>query len=187
MYKKKFVVLFIGMMLILGLTLPACTCGEAAPPAEETAPGELSFTATEYTNAEYGFSIKYPDDWGESTALSSPTLVFCAAASAQVPLVLVDVAEGATFVEALTAALEGGGSSDVSIKSKSETTLTDGTPASQAVIKFKNPLAPMAIDAFSLGVLKDGKWVAVTVATVGLLAPFDEALFSEIARTLQFE
>ena len=155
----------------------------SAAAAEETAAEETAL----YENADYGFSVKYPADWAETTALSSPTLVFAAAASAKVPLVLVDVAEGATFIEALTAALEGGGSSDVKIKSESETTLADDTPASQAVIKFKNPIAPMAIDAFSLGVLKDGKWVVVTVATVGLLAKFDEAKFSEIAHTLQFE
>jgi len=157
---------------------------EAAPPV---AAGEVSFEAATYTNADYGFSVKYPAEWAESTALSSPTLVFCAQASAQVPLLLVDVVEGATFVEALTAALEGGGSSDVEIKSESETTLADGTAASQAVIKFKNPIAPMAIDAFSLGVLKDGKWVAATVATVGLLAKYDEPLFSEVVHTLQFD
>jgi len=170
--------------------IPPEAAEEAAPPEEEAAPpaeGEVSFEAAEYTNADYGFSVRYPADWAESTALSSPTLVFVAAASAQVPLVLVDVAEGATFAEALTAALEGGGSSDIEIDSESETTLADGTPASQAVIKFKNPVAPMAIDAFSLGAMKDGKWVIVTVATVGLLAKYDDALFSEIAHTLQFE
>ena len=150
------------------------------PPPSPPTPGV-------YTNEQYGFSVEYPVEWAETDALSSATLVFAAAASAQVPLLLVDVVEGATFVEALTAALEGGGSSDVEIKSESETTLADGTPASQAVIKFKNPIAPMAIDAFSLGVLKDGKWVMVTVATVGLLAKFDEAKFSEIAHSLQFE
>lgn len=104
--------------------------------------------------------------------------MFCAQAPAQVPMLLVDVAEGASFGEALTAALEGAGSSDIKTKSESETTLADGTPASQSVFKFKNPVAPMAVDAFSLGVMKDDKWVIVTVATVGLLAKFDEALFS---------
>jgi len=180
-HKNKFAVLLIAMLVILGLALPACTCGEVAPP-EEPAAEESAV----YENADYGFSVKYPADWAEQEA-TGETTVFCAAAPKQVPLLLVDVVEAATFVEALTAALEGGGSSDIEIDSESETTLADGTPASQAVIKFKNPVAPMAIDAFSLGAMKDGKWVIVTVATVGLLAPFDEALFSEVVHTLQFD
>lgn len=190
-YENKFAVLLIAMLVILGLALPACTCGEVAPPEEPAAeepaaPSEVSFEAAEYKNVDYGFSVKYPADWAEQEA-TGETTVFCAAAPKQVPLLLVDVVEAATFVEALTAALEGGGSSDIEIDSESETTLADGTPASQAVIKFKNPVAPMAIDAFSLGAMKDGTWVIVTVATVGLLAKYDEALFSEIVHTLQFE
>jgi hypothetical protein len=34
---------------------------------------------------------------------------------------------------------------------------------------------------------KDGKWIVVAVTTVSLLAKYDEALFSEIAHTLQFK
>ena len=42
-------------------------------------------------------------------------------------------------------------------------------------------------DTFVLGVHKDGKWVLVAVTTVSMLVPYDEAQFSEIAHTLQFE
>lgn len=42
-------------------------------------------------------------------------------------------------------------------------------------------------DTFVLGVQKDGKWVLVAVTTVSMLVPYDEAQFSEIAHTLQFE
>lgn len=190
-YKNKFGVLLIAMMLILGLTLSACTCGEVAPPEEPVAeePVAEEPAAEEwavYENADYGFSVKYPTKWVEQEA-TGETTVFYAVAPAQVPLLLVDVAEGATFVEALTAALEGGGSSDVSIKSESETTLADGTPASQAILEFKNPVAPVAIDAFSLGAMKNGKWVIVTVATVWLVEKMDETEFSAIAHTLQFK
>jgi roadblock/LC7 domain-containing protein len=45
----------------------------------------------------------------------------------------------------------------------------------------------MALDVFCLGVMKDNKWIIVTVATVGLLAKYDEAKFSEIAHTLEFK
>ena len=159
----------------------------APPPAAPPAAGKLSFEAAEYANADLGFSVKYPKDWKQSTALKSPTIVFVAQAAAQVPLLEVDVVAGATFAEALNTALKGGGGSDIKIKSEKETALADGTKAFQAVHSFINPIAPMAVDAFSLGVQKGDKWVIVTVATVALLAPFDEAKFSEIAHTLQFK
>jgi len=184
MYKKKFVVLFIGMMLILGLTLPACTCGEAAPPTEETAPGELSFTPTEYTNAEYGFSIKYPDDWGE-VETEEGFLFHADAGGLGVPLVIIAAADSATFEAALNAVW---GDSDIEIISQSETTLADGTPAIEAVVTVT--LEGYGGDAFILGAQKDGTWIIVTVATVtlgALGAPYDEALFPEIAHTLQFK
>jgi hypothetical protein len=36
-------------------------------------------------------------------------------------------------------------------------------------------------------VQKDGKWIIVAITTASLLAKYDEALFSEIAHTLQFK
>jgi branched-chain amino acid transport system substrate-binding protein len=158
--------------------------GEApAAPPEAPPAGGLSFEAAEYTNAEYGFSIKYPKDW---TQQPSETSLFYAAAPAKVPILLVNVAEGATLVDAVTAVLTEIGGSNITIKSQSETTLADGTKATQGTGKFKHPAAPVAMDAFCLGVMKDNKWIIVTVATVGLMAKFDEAKFSEIAHTLQF-
>jgi len=208
--KYKFAVLLIAVLLVLGLTLPACTCqkptetekppatpGQQAetekPPAtpgqqaETEKPPALSFEAAEYVNTDYGFSVKYPKDWKETTAISGPGVLFVAQAPAQVPVLIVNVAEGATLTDAVTAAVEGAGGSDVTIKSQSETTLADGTKATQGTGKYKHPMAPMAIDAFVLGVKKDNKWIIVTVATVGLLAKFDEAKFSEIAHTLEFK
>jgi hypothetical protein len=207
--KYKFAVLLIAVLLVLGLTLPACTCqkpteteGPSAPPEQQTetekpsAPPEqqaeaekpptLSFEAAEYSNSELGFSVKYPKDWEETTAISGPGVLFVAQAPAQVPILIVNVAEGATLTDAVAAAVEGAGGSDVKIKSQNETTLADGTEATQGRGTFKHPMAPMAIDAFVLGVKKDNKWIIVTVATVGLLAKFDEAKFSEIAHTLEF-
>ena len=187
LYKNKSAVLPIAAALILGLALPACTCGEPATTEEPLTPGELSFEAAEYANPDYGFSIKYPNDWGEST-LCGPTAVFCRAAGT-VPLLAVnvpDVAEGTSFVDALTAALEGGGASEIEIVSQRETSLADGTPASEAVVKLK--AQAFGADAFALGAMKDNNWVIVTVVTVGLLGgKYDEPLFSEIAHTLQFE
>ena len=215
--KYRFAVLFIVMLLVLGLTLPACTCqqstetempqaqpeqqdeaegevaaveehdeseGESAPPEQRVV---LSFPAAEYTHAELGFSVKYPEDWEEMSDLSGAGVLFVAQAPAQLPLLIVSVAEGDTLDDVVAAAAEAAGGSDVTTKSHSETTLADGTEAIKGTGKFKHPMAPMALDAFSLGAMKDGKWIIVTVATIGLMAKFDKAKFSEIAHTLEFK
>ena len=158
---------------------------EEAPPEEEAPPaeGEPSFKAAEYANAEYGFSIKYPANWAEQ---ESETATYVAASPAQVPVVIVQIVDGATFADALNAGYSASGFSEIEVTSESETTLADGTPATEAVTTYMIPQGFPA-DAFSLGVQADGKWVVVTVMTVSVLAPYDEALFSEIAHTLTFE
>jgi hypothetical protein len=168
---------FIMAMLILGLTLPACTATETPP-----AGGALSFEAAEYTNTEYGFSVKYPKDWQEIADAGSTT-VFAAAASKRVPTISISILDSATFDEALAALTTAG--SDVKIETKRSTTLADGTPASEAVLKWK--VQNLSAQTFALGVQKDSKWIVVGVTTVPLLAKYDEALFSEIAHTLQFK
>ena len=160
-----------------------------APPEEEAAPaeGEFSFEAAEYKNADYGFSVKYPKSWAEQPVSGETSTVFYAAAVAKVPAITVAVEDSATFADALTAALEAGGGSGINIDSETETTLADGTPATEAVLKYTPEGSPIPADCFSLGVQKDDKWVIVTVITVSLLYSYDEALFSEIAHTLEFE
>ncbi len=154
---------------------------EAAQPRAE---GELSFEAAEYANAEYGFTVKYPAAWAEKEVTGSQ--VFAAAAAAKVPVITVSVGEGAAYVDALTAGLKESGNSDIEIGSESETALADGTSATQVKATFA-VAAGYPADAFSLGVQKDGKWISVTVTTVSMLVPYDEAQFSEMAHTLQFE
>ena len=158
---------------------------EAAPPEEE-APAEegaLSFEATEYANADYGFSVQYPSAW--ATQAAEEPMVLYAAAAAQVPAIVVNVVEGADFVAAATAALEGSGS-NIEIASPSEVTLADGTAATEAKATLDlNQGFPG--DCYVLGAQKGDKWVVVSVTTVDMLVPYDEALFSEIVHTLQFE
>jgi hypothetical protein len=193
---KIYLFLLFSCLLFVALALPACapkapppatTPPATTPPSAPSPSAELSFQAETYTNSELGFSVKYPMDWKQSTAVKSPTLVFLAQASSQVPILSVDIAEGTTFADATTTALQEAGSTDINFKSQNETTLADGTKAFECVVQYKNPMAPMAIDAFYLGAQKDNKWVIVSVATVGLIAKFDQAKFSEIAHTLQFK
>ena len=204
--KYRFVVLFIAMLLVLGLTLPACTCqkptetekppatpgqpaeteGPSAPPgqqAETEKPPACSFEAAEYVNADYGFSVKYPKEWLQQPN-EEPTTVFYAASAKRVPALSIYVLDGATFKEALTAALSSSGS-DIRIVTERATTLADGTPASEGVVKWK--VEGFGANTFALGVQKGDKWIIVAITTVSLLAKYDEAKFSEIAHTLEFK
>jgi len=183
--KFRFVVPFILVLMVLGLTLPACqkpaTETPPAPPEQGTA-GALTFEAAEYVNAEYGFSVKYPKDWVQQQ--NTPGIVFLASAAKRVPVFSVAIQDGATFTDALAANLAMQGS-DINIATPSSTTLADGTPAFETETKWK--AQGLGANTFSLGVQKDSKWIIVSVTTVSLLAKYDKAQFSEIVHTLTFK
>jgi hypothetical protein len=162
--------------------LPPAEKPAEKPPAEKPSEGKLSFEAAEYTNAELGFSVKYPKDWKQD---KSETLLFYAASPSMVPVIFVDAEEAATFAEALKKSLEGAGGSGFKVVSEKETTLADGTKATAAAIEVT--LRGFGAKGFALGAKKDAKWILVTVGTVEMLAKYDEAKFSEIAHTLQFK
>ena len=211
--KCRFAVLFIVMLLVLGLTLPACMgqksteteAPQAQPEQEDEAEGEvaaveqqdetegtsappeqrvvLSFEAAEYVNTDVGFAVKYPEEWLPQP-IEDQTTVFYVAAAKRVPALSIYVLDGATFEEAVTAALSSSGS-NIRIVTERATTLVDGTPALEAVIKWKTE--GFGVDTFALGVKKGEKWVIVAITTMFLQAKFDEAKFSEIAHTLEFK
>ena len=159
-------------------TPPAPTTPPSAPPAPPA--GGLSFEAAEYTNADLGFSVKYPKDWKQTP---TDKVLFIAQAGT-VPALFVDAKEGATFADALKASLEAAGGTGFKIVSEGEATLADGTKAPKAVIKIK--LKGFSGDGYAVGVKKGDKWVMATIGTVSMLVPYDEAKFSEIVHTLHF-
>jgi hypothetical protein len=185
----KFAVVSIVMLLVLCLTLPACTCQqpteteEPPTPSEQQEEGALSFEAAEYVNTEYGFSVQYPKEWLQEES-EEPTTVFYAASEKRVPALSISVLDGATFAEALTATLSLAGS-DIKIVTERSSTLADGTPASEAVVKWK--VQNFGADTFAIGVQKGDKWIIVAITTVSLLSKYNEDLFSEVAHTLQFK
>ncbi len=151
--------------------------------AKPLAPGAISFEAAEYINDEHGFSVKYPAAWVKGQP--SGAQVFIAAATARVPVLTVSVREAANFTAALKAGLEESGGLDIRIGTEKKTKLADGTEASVAKVDWTVRGYPG--ETFALGVLKDNKWIVVTVTTVALLVPYDEAKFSEIAHSLKFK
>jgi branched-chain amino acid transport system substrate-binding protein len=152
----------------------------APPPAAAPPAGP---TTSEYVNAEYGFSIKYPNDWKPVKDVEAPTVF--QAAPAQVPVLTVSVQEAATFADALTAGLTASGASDIKIGPEKEATIADGTKA--AVTKVNSKIKGYGAETLAYGVKKDDKWITATITTVALLVPYDEAKFSEILNTWTFK
>ena len=187
------------MSLLLVLTLAGCAAEtpavepeapavETETPEAEMGPVELSFEATEYVNDEYGFSVQYPAGWVENETSEGSTIIYYVVSEDKVPLMFINIGEGATFEEALEAAIDAAEGSKVKIGSTQDVKLTGGVDATRAIFKFNHPAVPLvALDAMAVGAEKDGKWVTVTVATLGAIFNFDEAFFTEILSTLSFD
>ncbi|MBL7208900.1 MAG: hypothetical protein ISS52_02255 [Dehalococcoidia bacterium] len=63
-----------------------------------------------YTSADYGFFVIYPAEWAET---ESETILFVAQAATTVPVLFVDIAEGATFPDALSPSMQEAGGSNL--------------------------------------------------------------------------
>lgn len=204
--KKTRLTLYILILLSLLMLVSLAGCAADTPavqpetPAEEPeAPEEgaedaepepvvLSFEAKEYVNSDYGFSVQYPADWVENEISEGSSIVYYVVSEDRVPLMFINVGEGATFEEALEAAIDAAEGSKVKIDSKQNVRLAGGVDATRAIFKFNHPAVPLvALDAMAVGAEKDGKWVTVSVATLGAIFKFDEAFFTEIVSTLSFE
>lgn len=149
-----------------------------------SAPFSATVEMTEYTNQDYGFSIKYPKEWKENPV--SGKQVFAAAAAAKIPVIIISVRDEASFADAVHGALTDTGNTEISMGPEKEVKLSDGTPARQAALQFKLKTGYKA-DALAQGVQKDGKWILGTITTVSLVAPYDEAQYSAILQSLQFK
>jgi len=163
---------------------------EAAP--EEAAPeeGALSFKATEYTNDEYGFSIQYPADWGKRPELVTGSAVAAFGVLAFIPGVVVSIYDTDEPLSAdwyVAELNEAGNKKGKALSDLTETTLADGTPATELKMGFVSGATGSDIVAHVLFTDKDDKRFCISVFTVEMYVPYDEALFSEIAHTLTFE
>ena len=160
---------------------------EAEKPKEEkpAAPG-LSFTPAEYKNDQWGFSIKYPNDWARDPASETGKIVLYAKPGI-VPILSVSAGwEGASLAEVEKQALEGAGGSNIKVGTPTEITLADGTKAQTAKVNWVAATGA-DVETFCLGVQKDGKWILVNITTAPAFVPYDEKLYKEIATTLTFK
>jgi hypothetical protein len=162
---------------------PAAAPPAAAPPAAAPpAAGALPFTAAEYSNADYGFSVKYPKDW--QVAPPSKTLI-AAQKGGLVPAMFVGAVDGADFAEAVKNTLLLADGSDIKVGAVSEVTLADGSKGSKAGIEAT--LKGFPAKGLAVGAKPGAKWIVCAVVTVEMLAPYDEALFTAIGTSIQFK
>jgi hypothetical protein len=154
-----------------------------------TAPTSTSFKANTYTNNTYGFSIKYPSDWVESSDLLSRDAVASFRVPSFVPFVILYVIDANSPVTAdwLVQSYTGQGYQNPKVlSSPTQTTLADGSQATQAEMSYISQTG-YEVHAFDIEVDKGGKRFRIMVGTIDAFSPYDEVLFSEIANTLQFK
>jgi hypothetical protein len=197
------------MLLVLGLALVACkapaeTVTPPAPPAQEVEqpsappaqeveqpsapPAQAhtpSYKAKTYTNSQYGFSIQYVADWEARPEIAVGTIVAAFGVSAFVPGVSLSVrdADAPLTADWIVAANTAEGNTKVKVTSDlKETTLFDGTPAIEYTCKYD--YQGYEITSFNISTDKNGKRIRPCVWTIDAFSPYDEALFSEVARSL---
>ena len=152
---------------------------------------EFSFTPVTYTNADYGFSLQYPDFWEEKTNDPAEGVVwrFGDPATYNMPSVRVivrDEADGATLEEVFTLVLESDGKAITSFEA-SDVTIND-TDFTQGVVVYPHSTYG-DYDSLIIGLITDGKWVIIEaygLAGLGAVWP-DEAMQAEIIGTVTFE
>lgn len=149
-------------------------------PADGLSEG-LSFIAKEFRNEQYGFSLKHPLDWTDTTR----TGLYEAMAPSQVTGLFVsawDASWGASLTEVLAVTLT---EAPVEIIASDDIVLADGTAAE--VAEYKATIAGWPMHCYSIGVISDNKWIAVNIWNIDRFTGFDGDLFKEIAQTLRFK
>ena len=157
---------------------------------EEEAVTGLSFTPATYTNADYGFSLQYPDTWTEKTDDAAEGVIwrFGDPATYSVPTVKVivrDEADGATLQEVYAKVLESDGKA-ITTFTASDVTIND-TDFSKGEVVCSSAYGDY--DSIVIGLVKDGKWVIIEVYEMpGLGAVWpNETMKAEIIGTVTFE
>ena len=150
--------------------------GEVLPAFTHT--GELSFTATEYTHHEPGFSLQHPASWTDSTK----TELYEAISPSRTTGLFVSswTSRASSLVGAVIATLREG---PVRIIASGETTLADGAPAE--IVEYTAILGGTEVHCYSIGLLTGSRWLTVNLWNIDQYSRFDRRLLEEIAHTLR--
>ena len=200
MIKSKSIFVVIMMVLVLALILPACapakpvtppaTTPPAAPPATPPPAAPPAVADQTYTNAEYGFTIKYPGTWKEGKPSVATTIFF-----AQGPgggfddFFQVNIRPADNFKDAVLAwVTEQVASKKIDAKpvivSEKAIKLSDGRDGYEVIGEVDAIIMKLGSDYH--GFMKDGKAVMINVG--GILKPNVDkyAQWEKILNTLTF-
>ena len=154
-----------------------------------TSPPEISFAAKTYTNDKYDASFQYPEDWVEMPEyLNNPVRVAAFGVLDFVPVVLFEVLDNPEpeTADGIQAWLKARGNTNPKVLSAiNHEILADGTPAYTYKVGYVS-VTGYDVISYVLDADKGNKRYRIAVCTVDDFVPYDEALFSEIAHTLQF-
>ena len=155
------------------------------PPMEELTgrePVEVpSFEATEITNEEYGFTLKHPADWTDTTG----TQLYEAMAPSQTSGLYVSAwpfGWEERFYVVLSLMLQEG---PVELLALGDTVLAGDTAAS--IAEYYATIAGWQMHCYSIGVRRGEQWITVHLWNIDDYGPFQSELFEEIAHTLRFD
>ncbi len=151
-------------------------------------PPTFSFDAATYTNSVYGFYFLYPKDWVERPDMvSNPERVAAFSVQDFVPGIVFEVSDkpGPETANGILAWLNARGYSDSKLLTKiNPDALASGTPAYTYKVSFTSATG-YAMVAYVLDTYRENTRFRMMVYTVDEFSPYDDALFSEIAHTLQ--
>lgn len=151
-------------------------------------PTSTSFANKTYTNNQYGFSVRYPTDWVERPELVSVDAVAAFGVPSFIPFVILYIIDADAPVTAdwLVKSYAAQNNNNPKVLSPpTETTLSDGSKAIQSEMSYISQTG-YEIKAFDIETDKGGERIRVMVGTIDAFAPYDEALFSEIAHAVRF-
>jgi branched-chain amino acid transport system substrate-binding protein len=176
-------------------TEPAAPPTPAAPPAGEQpaappAAGAVSFAAKTYTNDKYGFSVQYPEKWVERPELMTTDYnVETFGVSGFVPgiAILAFPKDGPETEDWIIQSMGLQAAQDAKVASPiEEETLPGGQKAYTYQAKYLSSTGYQII-AYFMDIDTDDTRLRLDVFTIDEFAPYDEALFSEIAHSITFK
>jgi len=177
---KRFV-LHLALVTIVIYTALAAGCAQA--PAGDSE--ELSFSPLTYTNDQYGFSLRYPDNFKEDKTKETGTMIFNAVGplvGGRIPVLTINIFDSGRAQEQAIELIKAGSGSDIKITPLKEIILKDGkTTGKISATSWYHNDAKFDMRGLSLGVVRGDYQITVTLTSI--FAMYNEDKYMEILNT----
>ena len=141
-----------------------------------------------YRNAEYGFTIEYPNDWiGITPDVNLPEIALLVGPRDATIQLSVIVEDSDNFDNAFSILMKRLGAQNVKITMDKESSLPDNTPSFER--EFNGELIGYRWRVYTVGVIKEHSCILVIVAARGEagIGKYNRDEFAAIARTIRFD